>query len=49
MNNMAFYPVVVDRGGSFVRYNVTFRGFHNATDSGPASITVTTPSTVATT
>jgi hypothetical protein len=49
MSNMNFYPVTVDRGGSFVRYDAPFRAFHNATDSGPASVNVTLISTVATT
>lgn len=47
--NCAFYPVTLDRGGSFVRWNVSFRGFYNGTDSGPASIGLSISTTSATT
>lgn len=49
LSNLNFYPVTVDRGASFVRFNAPFRALHNTSDSGPGSIAITTPSTVVTT
>lgn len=47
--NCNFYPVTIDRGGSFVRWNTNFRGFYNTSDSGPASLALSIMSTSATT
>ena len=40
MNNVRFEKVTLDRGGDYSRWTTNFRALHNATDSGPATVSL---------
>ena len=40
MSNVRFEKVTLDRGGDYSRWTTNFRALHNATDSGPATVSL---------
>ena len=44
MSNVRFEKVTLDRGGDYSRWTTNFRALHNATDSGPATVSLSVAS-----